>query len=231
MTEFFSHPWYLAIVPACALVGAIVVSKVLNISQLASLFGALAPLGLPYADISLSSQSLISKPPVQVLGGWGIMLVLALVWVVMRALLRAVKGPMGLLRVVYSLLLTAAGGVVLLLVLDPKTLQTLAPAWRESFGGILLTTMVVSLGLTLIRVFRSAAFLVVCSAATAVLASQVLFEKMPYDLERDDLQKIQNALPASLPQGLVEHGFDGLVKASSSSRSVLRSSDSVDIES
>lgn len=231
MTESFFYPWYLAIVPACALVGAIVVSKVLNISQLASLFGAFAPLGLPYADLSLSSQSLISKPPVQVLGGWGIMLVLALVWVVMRTLLRAVKGPMGLVRVAYSLLLAAAGAVVLLLVFDPKTLHSIAPTWRESFGGILLVTMVVSLGITLIRVFRSAAFLVVCSAATVILASQVLFEKMPYDLERDDLQKIHKSLPASLPLGLVEHGFDRLLNASSSSRSVLRSSDSVDIES
>jgi len=231
MTEFFTHPWYLAIVPACALVGAIVVSKVLNISQLASLFGAFAPLGLPYADISLSSQSLLSKPPVQVLGGWGMMLALAIVWVVMRAILRAVKGPMGLIRVAYSLLLAAAGGVVLLLIVDPKTLHTIAPAWRESFGGILLATMVASLGLTLIRVFRSAAFLVVCSAATAILASQVLFEKMPYDLKRDDIQKIQNALPASLPRGLVESGFDVLVHASSSSRAVFRSSDSVDLES
>jgi hypothetical protein len=231
MTELLSNPWYLAIVPACALVGAIVVSKVLNISQLASLFGAFAPLGLPYADLSVSTQSVMSKPPVQVLGGWGIMLALALAWVVMRALLRAVKGPMGLVRVAYSLLLAAAGGVVLLLVFDPSTLQTIAPAWRESFGGILLATMVASLGLTLIRVFRSAAFLVLCSAATAILASQVLFEKMPYDLERDDLRKIQQAIPDSLPKGLVETGLDTWVRVAASSRGVFRSTPSADIES
>lgn len=231
MTEFLSHPAYLAIVPACALVGAIIVSKVLNISQLASLLGAFAPLGLPYADLSVSSQSLLSKPPVQVLGGWGIMLALALVWVVMRALLRAVRGPMGLFRVAYSLLLAAAGGVVLLLIVDPKTLHTIAPAWRESFGGILLGTMVASIGLTLMRVFRSAAFLVVCSAATAILASQVFFEKMPYDLERDDLQKLEQALPASLTKGLVESGLDGLVRVGTSYRAVVNSSGSADIES
>ena len=100
MTELLSLPWYITVVPVCAIIGAIAVSKALNISQLASFVGAALPLGLPYADLSVSSHSLLSKPPVQILGGWGMMLALALSWVVMRALLRAVKGPVGLVRAI-----------------------------------------------------------------------------------------------------------------------------------
>ena len=231
MTELLSLPWYITVVPVCAIAGAIAVSKALNISQLASLIGAALPLGLPYADLSVSSHSLLSKPPVQVLGGWGMMLALGVAWVVMRAVLRAVKGPAGLFRAIYSLLLGVAGLVVVLLIADPKTLNTFAPTWRESVGGVLLTTMLASVCLTLIRVFKSAAFLVMCSVATLILASQVFFAKMPFELEKDDIRRIEKALPATLPKGLVESGVEGLLKASATTRSVLSTRDAEDIES
>jgi hypothetical protein len=222
MTELLSLPWYSAVVPVCAVIGAIVVSKALNISQLASFIGAAAPLGIPYADISVPSHSLLAKPPVQVLGGWGICLGLALTWVVLRAFLRVVKGPMGLLRMTYSLLLAVAGLVVVLLIADPKMLHTYAPMWRETVGVILLSTMMASVGLTLMRVFTSAAFLVACSIGTVILASQVFFEKMPHELEKGDIKKIERVLPGSLPKGLVESGMEGLLKVSASTRSVVR---------
>lgn len=231
MTELLSLPWYFTVLPVCAGIGALVVSKVFNISQFVSFLGAVLPLGLPYADLSVSPQSPLSNPPVQILGGWGVMLAFALSWVVLRALLRAVKGPAGLLRAIYSALLCAAGVVVILLVADPKLLHTYAPTWRESFGGVLLATMVGSVCLTLIRVFKSAAFLVVCSIATVILASQVVFQKMPFDLESDDIQRIERALPSSIPKGLVESGVRGFMKASASTRSALKSVHAEDIES
>jgi hypothetical protein len=231
MSDFLTLPWYLTAAPICAAIGAIIVSKVLNISQIASFLGAFLPFGLPYADLSVPSRSLLSKPPVQILGGWGMMLAVALVWVLGRALLRAVKGPVGLLRAIYSVLLGVAGFVVVLLIADPKMLNTHAPTWRESFGGVLLTTMVFSVAITLVRVFKTAAFLVLCSVATAILASQVFFEKMPYDLEKADIQKIENALPDSLPKGLIESGLEGFMKVSATSRSSLQSTTSEDIES
>jgi hypothetical protein len=137
----------------------------------------------------------------------------------------------GLLRAIYSVLLGVAGFVVVLLIADPKMLNTHAPTWRESFGGVLLTTMVFSVAITLVRVFKTAAFLVLCSVATAILASQVFFEKMPYDLEKADIQKIENALPDSLPKGLIESGLEGFMKVSATSRSSLQSTTSEDIES
>ena len=231
MTELLSLPWYLTVAPVCAIVGAIAVSKALNISQLASFVGAALPLGWPHADLSVSSQSLLSRAPVQIVGGWGMMLGLAVTWVLMRSLLRAVKGPVGLLRAAYSLLLGTAGLVVVLLLADPKMLHTYAPQWRESVGLLLLATTMASVALTMIRLFKSAATLVLGSVATVILASQVFFEKMPYDLEKSDIQKIKKSLPASLPKGLVETGFEGLIKASASTRSALQTAASDDIES
>lgn len=231
MTELLSLPWYVTVAPLCALIGAIAVSKALNISQLASFLGAALPLGLPHADLSVSSQSLLSKAPVQVVGGWGMMLGIAVIWVLLRALLRAVKGPMGLLKAIFSLLLGAAGVVVVLLLAEPRMLHTYFPDWRESVGGLLLATTTASVALTMIRLFKSAAILVFASVATVILASQVFFEKMPYDLKESDIQTIERALPASMPKGLVANGFEGLIKASASTRSALGTAASDDIES
>jgi hypothetical protein len=91
--------------------------------------------------------------------------------------------------------------------------------------------MMASVCLTLIRVFKSAAFLVVCSVGTVILASQVFFAKMPFELEKSDIRKIEKALPATLPKGLVESGVEGLLKASATTRSALSARVSEDVES
>jgi hypothetical protein len=71
----------------------------------------------------------------------------------------------------------------------------------------------------------------VCSVATVILATQVFFAKMPYDLEKDDIKKIERVLPATLPKGLVESGMEGLLKASATTRSALSVTASEDVES
>ena len=228
MTQLLSLPWYLYVVPVCAVVAAIVVSKLLKISQLASFLGAFAPLGLPYTDLSIASQS---KPHMQVLSGWGTMLACAVGWVLLRWVVRTSRGPLGLLRLAYTALLSAAAVVVVLLVSNPEILSTYAPTWRESAGGVLLGATLLGVVLTCIRLFKSAAFLVLCSVASIILASQVFFSKMPYDLGRDEISKIENALPGSLPKGLVETGVERLVRATSSTRAILQSPSADDVES
>lgn len=231
MTQLLSLPWYLYAVPVGAVVAAIVVSKLLQISQLASFLGAFAPLSLPYTDLTFAAQSPLAKPHMQVLSGWGAMLACALVWVLLRAILRTARGPFGLLRLGYWALLSASAVVVVLLVSNPELLSTYAPTWRESAGGLLLGATLLGVVLTCIRLFKSAAFLVLCSVASIVLASQVFFSKMPYDLGEDEFSKIEKALPTSLPKGLVETGVERLVRATSSTRTILHSASTDDIES
>lgn len=231
MTQLLSLPWYLYAVPVCAVVAAIAVSKLLQISQLASFLGAVAPLGLPYTDLTFAAQSPLAKPHMQVISGWGAMLACALVWVSFRAILRTARGPFGLLRLGYWALLSTSALVVVLLVAQPELLSRYAPAWRESAGGLLLGATLLAVVLTCIRLFKSAAFLVLCSVASIILASQVFFSKMPYDLGRDDISKIESALPDSLPKGLVESSVERLVRATASTRGVLQAASTDDVES
>jgi hypothetical protein len=236
MSQLLSLPWYLYVVPVCAVVAAVVVSRLLKISQLASLIGTFLPLGLPYTQLSLASesfgpQSSLSKPHMQILSGWGVMLACGVGWVLLRAIVRTSRGPLGLLRLGYSALLTAAVVVVVLLISKPEILSTYAPAWRESAGGFLLGATLLGVVLAFIRLFKSAAFLVLCSVASVILASQVFFSKMPYDLGRDEISKIEKVLPDSLPKGFVGTGVERLVRATSSTRSVLQSASSDDVDS
>ena len=231
MTELLSLPWYIYVVPVCAVVAAVSVSKLFNISRLVSFIGAFAPLALPYSEISVSQASVFAKPHMQVLGGWGAMLAGAAVWVVLRAILKSTRGPLGLFRLAFSVLLFAAGLVVVLLITNPEALTTYVPKWRESAGTALLSATVVGMGLYFIRLFKSAALLVLCSAASIILASQVFFAKMPYELGDDELSRIEKVLPSSVPKEIVESGVKSLVKASSSTRKILRTASSDDVES
>ena len=230
MTELLSLPWYLYAVPLCAIVAAISIGKLLKISQLASFLGAFAPLALPYSEIQLEPASFFSKPYMQVVGGWGAMLVCALAWVLFRSVIKASRGPAGLFRMIFSTLLLASGVVVVLLLVNPDVLATYAPTWRESAGGLLLSVAVLGVCVHLLRLFKTAALLGVCLVMVLVLGSQVAFSKMPYDLGQDECERIEHALPSSLPKGIVGSGVRQMVKASSSARDALRAATSHDVK-
>lgn len=231
MTELLSLPWYLYVVPLCAIVVALSVSKLLKISQLASFLGAFAPLALPYSELQVQPASLFSKPYMQVLGGWGAMLAFALSWVLLRMLVRLACGPVGLIRLIFSTLLLTSGIVVALLVVNPEVLATYAPSWRESAGGLLLSVAVLGVGMYFLRLFKTAALLGGCLVMAVVLGSQVAFSKMPYDLGDAEFEKIERSLPASLPRGIVESGVRHMVKASALARDGLRAATPQDLES
>jgi hypothetical protein len=153
------------------------------------------------------------------------------VWVLLRALIRTSPGPLGLLRLAFTVSLHVSAIVVLLLIGKPEILAMYAPAWRESAGGVLLGTTLLGVVLAFVRLFKSAALLVLCSVASLVLASQVFFSKMPYDLGKKEISQIERVLPDSLPKGVVGTGVERLARATTSTRSILRSSSSEDSES
>jgi hypothetical protein len=231
MTQLSSLPWYLYLVPVCVVAATVAVSKLLNISRIVSFVGACAPLALPYSELQIQPQSLFSKPYMQVVGGWGALIACALSWFILRVIVRASRGPLGLLRALFSVLLFAAGAVVVLLIASPELLSAYAPTWRESAGGLLLSVAVIGVGVYFIRLFKTAALLGLCIVSVLVLGSQVAFSKMPYDLGDEECTKIERALPASLPKGVVESGVRRLVKVTSSTRDALRAATSHDIGS
>jgi hypothetical protein len=231
MTQLLSLPWYLYVVPVCVVAATYSFSKLLKISRISSFLGACAPLALPYSELQVQPQSLFSKPYMQVLGGWGALFAIALSLFILRIAVRATRGPLGLIRALFSLLLCAAGAVVVMLLASPELLSTYAPAWRESAGGLLLSVAVIGIGIYCIRLFKTAALLGLCIVSAVVLGSQVAFSKMPYDLGDEECTKIEKALPSSMPKGFVESGVRGLAKVTSSTRDALRAATSHDIES
>jgi hypothetical protein len=205
MTELSSIPWYLVALPCGALVGAYLVSKLLRLSLLASVVGGTAPLALPYVDLSMFPKLSAFKPHEQIGGAWGILLLLALGWVLLRGILRGVAGPLSLFRCGYILLLCAALSVVVVLFAQPELLDAHAPGWRGTGGLILLSATVVGMSMAFLRIFKSAALLALWSFASLVLASEIFFQKMPSDLVREDLQKIESSVESGFVKAAIRN--------------------------
>lgn len=231
MTEILSLPWYMYAVPSGAIVGAISVSKLLRISRFASLVGAIAPLALPYADLPQSSKLAMLKPHYQVLGAWGMLLVAAVGLVMIRSLYGAIRKRLGVVRALYSGLLLAALVVIALLFAKPEALHEYAPDWRHHLGGVLLGATLIGVGVASANMIKSATSLVVWSLASLILASQIFFLKMPYEVEHADLVKIKGVLPIGIPERLMPSGMERLLKATTSKASELRASSSDEVES
>jgi hypothetical protein len=203
MTELSHIPWYVLAIPCCALVGAYIVSKILRLSLLVSVLGGAAPLALPYTDLSFSPQLAALKPLVQMGGAWGLLLCSALGWVLVRGAVRSTSGPLIIVRIGYLMLLCSALAVVGLLIAEPKLLDSYAPGWRGAAGISLLCATLLSMSLAFVRVFKTAALLALWSFASLVLASQIFFEKMPNDLIREDLHKIESSVNGGLARQAV----------------------------
>jgi hypothetical protein len=192
MTELLSLPWYVYVVPCCAIAISIFVSKLLRISQFVALLGACAPLSLPYTEVPLLPQFALLKPAYQIVGAWGVLFAAALGWVLVRAVVRGAAGPFGIFRFGYMLVLCSALGVVGLLIGNPALLNEHAPGWRGAGGLVLLCATTLSMSIAFVRVFKTAALLALWSFASLVLASEIFFQKMPQELVKDDLLRIED---------------------------------------
>ena len=203
MTELSSIPWYLVAVPVGTLVGAYLVSKLLRLSLLASLLGGAAPLALPYVDLSVLPKVAAFEPHIQIGGAWGILLVMALGWVLLRGMVKGVSGPLSLLRCGYLVLLSLALSVVAVLFAQPELLDAHAPGWRGTGGLVLLCATMVGMSIAFLRIFKSAALLALWSFASLVLASEIFFQKLPSDLEREDLERIESSVESGFVKAAI----------------------------
>jgi hypothetical protein len=205
MTELSNLPSYFIAAIGLALVGSYVVSKILRLSLFLSLLGGVAPLGLPFSDLSFLPQVAALKPYVQVAGAWGLLLCAAVGWVLVRGVVKSGAGPLGLLRVMYMVVLCAALAVVGALIAKPDLLDVHAPGWRGAGGLVLLCATLLSMSMAFVRIFKTAALLVLWSFASLVLASEIFFQKMPSELVRDDLRKIESSVESDLIRAAVKH--------------------------
>jgi hypothetical protein len=101
-------------------------------------------------------------------------------------------------------MLAAAAGVAALLIVNPVLLSEHLPHWRGTAGVVLLTASCVGMSAAFARVLRAAVFLGVWSFVSLTLASELVFHKLPYHLNSDDLLEIRGYLPAELADGAGE---------------------------
>jgi hypothetical protein len=204
MTQILALPGFSVGLPLAVLFGSLVVSRVLKMSITRTILAASAPLALPFIDLPVVKDFSRLHPEYVIGSAWAIMLAAAIGWVLVRPIVSGAIASFGLVRAAYLVILAAAIVVVGMLMVNPEALATYAPGWRGSAGLVLLCASLLSMSCALARVLRAAMLLVVWSFVSVVLASEVFLHKLPQEIVRDDLKRIQSLVPSETLQRAIE---------------------------
>jgi hypothetical protein len=209
MMDALSQSWLTIALPIAMITGSMLVSKFLKLSLLGTILAACMPLALPFVDLPFSQELTHRNPHYLIGAGWLVLMSLAVGWVVVRPLASSALQNFGLIKCGYVLLLAAALAVVGLLLGNPVVLSTYVPGWKGTAGMVLLCASMLSMSLALIRFFRAAVFLAVWSFVSLVLASEIFLGKLPQQVIREDIDKIEDLFPSAKVNAILKkYGVD-----------------------
>jgi hypothetical protein len=181
-------------VPLAVVFGSLLLGSILRISPIFSVLGALIPIALPHMDLPFVHELARGHPEYLVIGGWIALLVSALGWAAFRPVVVGSAGHVSFTRLFYRSVLFAALLVVALLVFNPGMLAAYAPEWRGTMGGVLLTAALVCMSTAFARMLKAGFVLAVWAVVTSVLASELLWQKLPHTVTRGDLGRLPEIL-------------------------------------
>lgn len=205
MMQWESLPWYTLVLPIVLVVGSWLVSKLLRISFLGTLLVSTLPLGLPFAELPLAEEFTGLKPELLIGAGWLLLLALALGWVVVRPVVTGGVKTLGMLKMAYLAVLGSALLVVAVLVSRPELMNTYAPGWKGGAGVVLLCASLLSMSFALGRIFKAAFMFSLWAMVSLVLASEIFLDKLPQDIVREDLRRIESLVPSRLIDSAIEN--------------------------
>jgi hypothetical protein len=99
------------------------------------------------------------------------------------------------MRFAYLGLLGAALIVSGLLIVNPEPLASNFPGWKGPAGILLLASSCIGASHALWKLLRATTLVVIWGGVSLVLASSIFLDKLPQDLKRDDIHKIQAIIP------------------------------------
>jgi len=204
MTAALSQSWLTLALPVVLVLGALLISKCLKVSLIGTLVAGLVPLGLPFIELPFSQELTHRNPHYLIGAGWLLLLSLAVGWIVVRPLASAAVQSFGVVKCAYVLALGGALLVVGLLLANPALLNTYVPGWRGTAGLVLLCASLLSMSMAMVRFFRAAVFLAVWSMVSLVLASEIFLGKLPQEVIREDIKRIEEVFPSSKFNALLE---------------------------
>jgi hypothetical protein len=218
MTQIVALQGFAVGLPLAVLFGSLVVSRLFKLSVIGTLLAASAPLALPFIKLPFVKEITHGHPEYVIGGAWAVMLSAALGWVVVRPIVSGAAKSVGVLRLGYLLVLGGALVVTTLLLVNPQVLVEHAPGWRGSGGFVLLSASLLSMSMSLARVLRAALFFVMWSFVSIVLASEVFLHKLPQEVVREDLKRLE----AVVPKEAIERAIERLQVAATSNSSTRK---------
>lgn len=204
MTQILAVPGFAVGLPLAVLFGSLIVSRLLKISTVGTIVAASAPLALPFVKLPFVKEITHGHPEYLIGGAWAVLLSAALGWVLVRPIVSGAAKGVGVLRLGYLAILATALLVTTLLLLNPGVLTQHAPGWRGSAGFVLLSASLLSMSMSLARVLRAALFFVMWSFVSIVLASEVFLNKLPQEVVREDLKRLEAVVPKEAIERAIE---------------------------
>ncbi len=204
MTQIVAFPGFAVGLPLAVLFGSLVVSRLLKISTVGTIVAASAPLALPFVKLPFVKEITHGHPEYLIGGAWAVLLSAAIGWVLVRPIVTGAAKGVGVLRLGYLAVLAAALLVTTLLLVNPGALAQHAPGWRGSAGFVLLSASLLSMSMSLARVLRAALFFVMWSFVSIVLASEVFLHKLPQEVVREDLKRLEEVVPKEAIERAIE---------------------------
>jgi hypothetical protein len=204
MTQIEAFPGFAVGLPLAVLFGSLVVSRLLKISVLGTIVAASAPLALPFIKLPFVKEITHGHPEYLIGSAWAVMLSAAIGWVIVRPIVSGAAKSVGVLRLGYLVVLAGALVVTTLLLVNPEALTQHAPGWRGSAGFVLLSASMLSMSMSLARVLRAALFFVMWSFVSIVLASEVFLHKLPQEVVREDLKRLESMVPRAAIERAIE---------------------------
>lgn len=204
MTQIVAFPGFAVGLPLAVLFGSLVVSRLLKISVIGTILAASAPLALPFIKLPFVKEITHGHPEYLIGSAWAVMLSAAFGWVLVRPIVSGAAKSVGVLRLGYLLVLAGALIVTTLLLVNPGALTQHIPGWRGSAGFVLLSASMLSMSMSLARVLRAALFFVMWSFVSIVLASEVFLNKLPQEVVREDLKRLEAIVPKEAIERAIE---------------------------
>lgn len=204
MTQVSAISSFSIALPVAVIFGSLLVSRFLRISLVKTVVAASLPLSLPFIDLPLAKEFSHGHPAYLIGGAWAVLLSGAIGYVMVRPVVSGAVASVGLLRLAYMLLLGSALGVVTLLMVNPEALSTYMPGWEGTAGFVLLSVSMLSMSLALARVLKAALLFAVWSFVSLVLASEVFLHKLPQEIVRDDLRRLEGVISSDRLHGLLD---------------------------
>lgn len=189
---------YQLLLPLLHFVAAWIISRLFRLPFWFCVLGGTVPAALVYLEFPFTSAFRAENPLALVIGGWVLLVVLALVRLIAVGLIRMLSISSGTVGTLFSVLLMICLGVSTILLVQPNWVRGIAPSWESGFVFFLFGIAFVGLAVACFRFLRVGIVIVLWAFGVFVLGSEAFLGSIPNNYLSEKLRVSSSFIPESV---------------------------------